>query len=187
MATTAFGALNTILIGIALPAGDVAYWSVCMQIIGAVQTMYSPIIDGVYPEMVKTKSTTLIKKMLTVFMPIIVLGCFFSIVMAELALVIVGGEQYRGAANIFRLLIPVLFFSFPGMLIGWPVLGAIGKVKEVTTSTILTAIFQITGLGVLILTNSFNLYLLALLRSITEFLLFAIRLRYCVKNRKEFT
>ena len=34
MATTAFGALNTLLIGAFLPATEVAYWSVCMQLIG---------------------------------------------------------------------------------------------------------------------------------------------------------
>ena len=53
MATTAFGALNTLLIGAFLPATEVAYWSVCMQLIGAVQTMYTPITEGVYPEMIK--------------------------------------------------------------------------------------------------------------------------------------
>ena len=52
MATTAFGALNTLLIGAFLPATEVAYWSVCMQLIGAVQTMYTPITDGIYPEMI---------------------------------------------------------------------------------------------------------------------------------------
>ena len=74
MATTAFGALNTLLIGAFLPATEVAYWSVCMQLIGAVQTMYTPITEGVYPEMIKTKSWKFIKRLLMIFMPIVLAG-----------------------------------------------------------------------------------------------------------------
>lgn len=79
MATTAFGALNTLLIGAFLPATEVAYWSVCMQLIGAVQTMYTPIIDGVYPEMIRTKSWDFIKHLLMIFMPIVFAGSAFRL------------------------------------------------------------------------------------------------------------
>ena len=48
-----------------------------------------------------------------------------------------------------RCLVPVLFFSFPAMLFGWPVLGAIGKVKENTKTTISAALVQIAGLAAL--------------------------------------
>lgn len=45
MATTALGALNTLLIGIFIDSADVAYWSVCMQIVTAVQSLYTPVIQ----------------------------------------------------------------------------------------------------------------------------------------------
>ena len=57
IATTAFGALNTLLIGILLPTAQIALWSVAMQIISAVQVMYNPIQGGIYPEMVRSKMT----------------------------------------------------------------------------------------------------------------------------------
>ena len=132
MATTAFGALNTVLIGVFLSKSDVAYWSLCITMISAVQAMYEPINSGVYPDMVKNKDLKVIKRTLSIFMPIVTVGCVFTIFVAKYALLFVGGKQYVDAAGLLRALTPVLFISFPTMLFGWPTLGAFGKAKEVT-------------------------------------------------------
>lgn len=186
MATTAFGALNTLLIGVFLPAGDVAYWSVSMQLIGAVQTMYNPITDGIYPEMVKSKRLSLVKKTLFIVMPIILAGSAFCLFAGKYVLLIVGGYQYVAAETVFRLLVPVLIFSFPAMLIGWPTLGAIGKQTQVTKTTVITAIFQVLGLVLLIAVGHFTLISIAVLRCITELVLLGTRAYYCWKYRVAF-
>lgn len=187
MATTAFMALNTLLIGIFLNTTEVAYWSLCLQMITAVQALYTPLTDGIYPNMVKTKNIALLKKATKIYMPLVTLGCLFTLVIAKQALLIVGGKQYTGAANILRALVPVLFFSFLSMLFGWPTLGAIGKQKETTITTVVTAIVQIVGLAILILIGQFNLISIALLRGATEALLFALRFKYLARFRYEFT
>ena len=181
MATTAFGALNTVIIGACLPSVDVAYWSVCMQLIGGIQSMYSPIVDGIYPEMVKNKDLDLPKKTLKLFMPIILIGCVFSFYVAPYALKIVAGEQYVNATWVFRSLLPILLFSFPGMILGWPTLGAFNLQNKVTSSTIVSALFQIIGLFVLFFINKINLFYVALLRGTTELLLASLRFCYLKK------
>ena len=186
MATTAFGALNTLLIGAFLPATEVAYWSVCMQLIGAVQTMYTPITDGIYPEMIKTKSWKFIKRLLMIFMPIVFAGSAFSIAVAPYALQIVGGEQYVAATSLFRALVPVLIFSFPGIVLGWPTLGALYKVEQVKKTTILSAVVQVASLLLLIATGHFTVMWIAIFRCVTEFVLMASRGWYCWKYRREF-
>lgn len=186
MATTAFGALNTVLIGILLPTAQIALWSVATQIISAVQVMYNPITNGIYPEMIRSKSLKLIKKTCRIFLPIVIVGCVALYFLADLAILIVGGEKYLEAAPILRMLIPVLLFSFPGMLIGWPALGAVGRVKETSTTTIISAVFQCAGLGVLILSGQFTIVNIAILRCLTEFVLLAGRFAYCVRYRGEF-
>ena len=187
MATTAFGALNTLLIGAFLPATEVAYWSVCMQLIGAVQTMYTPIIDGVYPEMIRTKRWDFIKHLLMIFMPIVLAGSAFSIAVAPYVLQIVGGKQYVAATPLFRLLVPVLIFSFPAVVLGWPTLGALNKAAQVTKTTIISAIVQLGGLLGLIVTGRFTVLWIAVFRCITEFVLLVSRGWYCWKFRREFS
>ena len=186
IATTAFGALNTMLIGILLTTDQIALWSVAMQIISAVQVMYSPITNGIHPEMVRSKSLALIKKTCKIFLPIVVIGCIAMYFLADIAILIVGGEKYLPAVPILQILIPVLLFSFPGMVIGWPALGAIGRVRETTTTTIISAVFQCVGLGLLIVINQFTLVNIAILRFMTEFVLLAARFLYCWRYRSEF-
>lgn len=186
IATTAFGALNTMLIGILLTTDQIALWSVALQIISAVQVMYTPITNGIHPEMVRSKSLSLIKKTCKIFLPIVVVGCIALFFLANIAIIIVGGEKYLPAVPVLRLLIPVLLFSFPGMVIGWPALGAVGRVKETTTTTIISAVFQCVGLVLLIVANQFTLVNIAILRCLTELVLLVARALYCWRYRSEF-
>lgn len=187
IATTAFGALNTLLIGIMLPTAQIALWSVAMQIISAVQVMFTPITNGIYPEMVRSRSLALLKKVCKLFVPVLILGCIALYFLAELAILIVSGEKYLDAVPLLRLLIPVLLLSFPAMLFGWPALGALGRVKETTATTVISAVFQCAGLGVLIAAGQFTIVNIALLRCATEAVLLCGRLGCCIRFRREFT
>ena len=186
MAATTFNALNTLLIGILVDAEHVAEWSVCMQMVTAVQSMYTPITDGIYPHMVKNKSWNLITKTAKLFMTIITAGCVFTFFAARYALLIVGGEKYITAVPLLRAFIPLLFFSFPAMLYGWPALGAIGKEKETTATTMITAGLQVLGLLILMLVGRFQVVYLAFLRGFTEACMFAMRYWLCRKNKGAF-
>lgn len=185
-ATTVFGAFNTLLIGIVLSNRDIAFWSVAMQLISAAQALYSPITNGIYPNMVRERNFGLVRKILYIFMPLILLavsGCF---IFGEWIIVLISGAKYREAVGIFRCLLPLLIMSFPVMLLGWPCLGAIEKQKQVTFSTICAAILQILILIILMITNHLTLVTIAFARCLSELLLLGIRVYFCVKFRKEF-
>lgn len=188
VATTAFSALNTLLIGIFITdLTKVAYWSLCLSMISAIQSLYAPICNGIYPHMIKEKNFGFIHKVLAIFMPVVAVGCVLCFFLAQTALRIIGGEKYVAAYDVFRWMIPILFFSFPAQVYGWPTLGAIGKVKETTLSTVIAAVFQVVGLLVLILAGWFTLINLAVVRGITELILMVIRMFITYKNKGEFT
>ena len=186
IASTAFMALNTLIIGIFAPVSDVAYWSLCLQLCTAVQSLYTPLTDGIYPHMVQNKSMSVLKKALKIYMPLVIVGCILTYFIAEYVLLIIGGQDYVDAAPVLRALTPVLFFSFLSMLFGWPALGAIGKQKETTATTIITAIAQIIGLITLALVDQITLLHIAILRSITESLMASLRMGNCYRFRKLF-
>ena len=185
-ATTAFGALNTLLVGIYLSKQDIAFWSVAMQLISAVQSLYSPINSGIYPQMVRDKNMKLVVKIFSLCLPVIVGGTLFAYFGGEWVIVLISGEKYREAVGIFRWLLPLLLISFPSMLFGWPCLGAIDKQKAVTISTVSSAILQIVILVILIVMGHLSLFTIALTRIISEVLLLTVRLFYCYKYRREF-
>lgn len=187
MATTAFGALNTILVGIYMQdIRDVAYWSVSMTLISGVQSLYSPIISGVYPRMLNNPSIKLIRGVLVFFLPIIVLGCIISYIIDPIIISVFAGDNYENAVPVFRMLISVLIVSFPAMLIGWPTLGSIGKVREVTRTTVLAAVFQTLELALFVVLGMFSLISISILRSITAVMLSLLRIKYYWIYRKMF-
>lgn len=184
-ATTAFSALNTLVIGICLTdLKQVAYWGLCLNIVTAIQGLYGPICNSVYPHMIKEKSLKFIHKLLAVFIPVVTVGCIVCFVFAEEAMLIVGGEKYIAAASLFQWMIPVLFFSFPAQIYGWPTLGAMGKERLTTFSTIAASAAQIVGIGVLIVSQRFTVINLAVLRGFTEFLLMATRMTFVYRNKE---
>lgn len=188
VATTAFSALNTVLVGIYISnLAQIAHWSLCISIISTIQSLYAPICNSIYPHMIKEKSLSFIHKILKICMPLVIAGCIFSFFFAKTALMIVGGEKYISAYRLFQYMIPILLFSFPAQVYGWPTLGAIGKEKAVTLSTIITSLIHISGLILLICFNKFTLINLAFLKSGTEITLMIIRMCFVYKNKRCFS
>lgn len=183
-ATTAFTALNTVVIGIYLKdLTQIAHWGLCLNIVLAIQGLYAPICNGVYPHMIKTRSLKFIHKTMLVIMPVVIAGCVLSFVIADQVLLIIGGEKYVSATFLFRCMIPILFFSFPAQLYGWPTLGALGKERLTTLSTIIASVAQIVGIGVLIVCNRMTVINLAILRGATECLFMMVRVCFVYRSK----
>ena len=183
-ATTAFGALNTILIGIFLSTSDVAYWSVAMQLVAVVQALYNPIITSAHPAMIRTKNLKIIHKIMIIYMPLIFIGCGLIILLGDWAVTLVFTKNYLMSSKILKYLIPVLICSFPVMLYGWPCLDCINKTKATTLSTVVSSIIQIVGIGFVALIGKFNLISLVMVRNITEMVFCIIRMTIVYKNKK---
>ena len=186
-ASTSLNALSTIIIGIYGSATDVAHWGLAMQIIGTITALYNPFCDSIYPEMVRSKKLSLVTKTVKMFLPVVIVGCIASYFASGLIFKILGGEKYLEAIPIFRLLIPVLFFGFLSMLYGWPTLGAINKHKTATATTIISALFNLVLLLVLPIFGLFTLANVAILRVVSELLMFALRFGSMLKNRRLFS
>ncbi len=185
-ATTAFSALNTIIIGIALNKSDVAYWSVAMQLVGVVQALYNPIITSAHPTMIRTKNLKTIHKIMLIYMPLIFVGCGLILLLGDWAVKLVFTESYLMSSTLLKWLIPLLIFSFPSMLYGWPCLDCINKAKANTVSTIIGACIQVAGLGFIAIIGQFNLLSIAIVRNISEMMFCIIRMSIVYKNKKLF-
>lgn len=183
MSGTAFNALNTVCVGIFLSARDVAFWALIMQFIGAVQSLYNPIQDGIYPEMVKKRDLKLFRKIILFFSPLVLLGCLITFLGAPLILAIVGGEKYKAASFLMRLSVPLLFILFLTILHGWPLLGPIGKVKEVTFSTVMGSVCQVMGLVILVSCHLMTLFWIMVLRTLSQVVILLMRLGYFNKYK----
>lgn len=182
-ATTVFGALTTLVAGILLDSTEVAYWSVCMQIVSAAKSLYAPITNSIYPYMITHQDLKLVKKIQSFMAIPMIIGSIMVIFFGEQIMVIVGGENYAYAGYILKLLLPVIVVSFYSMLYGWPVLGAIGKERQTTISTVIAAGIQICGIIIIYCLEVFDLVMLALCCTISEIALLVIRYSIFLKSK----
>lgn len=185
-ATTIFGALTTIVAGFYISEENIAFWGICMQILAAAKALYNPLTNSLYPYMLRKRNIKLINKIALIMVIPMVAGTVLVIFGNEFIFRIIGGIKYEKAGITLIFLLPAFIFSFYSMLYGWPVLGAIEKSKETTISTVIAAVFQIIELLFLGIYNCFNLKTLAISCSVTEFLLFIIRVIIVYKNKDEF-
>lgn len=84
VASTSFSALNTLIIGVILTTREVAYWGVCIQAIAAVQALYTPITDSLYPVMVRERRLGRIRQMFLLFLPLVAAGCAAAWLLSDL-------------------------------------------------------------------------------------------------------
>ena len=185
-ATTIFGVFTTVISGFYLQSQEIAFWGIAMQLLSAAKSLYNPIANSLYPHMIRTKDIQSVKKINRIMLVLIIFGVLIVLFFSNQILSIIGGEKYTISADFLKYLLPAFVASFYSMIYGWPVLGAIDKVKETTMTTILASIVQILGLGIFILSDNFSLVTLAICSSMSEVVLWISRYLIYFKNRSLF-
>lgn len=181
-ATTLFGSLTTIISGYFLSLTEIAYWGYAMQIVSAAKAMYSPISNSIFPYMVKNKDIRLVKKIAVIMLLPMIMGSLLVLIGANQLFSFVFGKEYYYVGTVIKYLLPVIVSSFYSMLIGWPVLGAIGKTRETTFTTVIAAMVQMLCIGLIIVTNSFSLISLSVCCCVSEVFLLITRFYFLKKN-----
>ena len=179
MSAQVFSGFTTLLIGVVItdPA-QISYWSLSMTAITAVQSLYSPIVNSLYPHMVNTGDYKFVRKLSLIALPAVLVGTVAFAFLSNFIMLVLGGEQYLTGSWVLVWVSPLLVFSFFGMLFGWPVLGAVGRVAEVTRATVISAVFCIVALLGVSFAGVATLRVICVIRCITEALLLGIRFYY---------
>lgn len=184
--TTIFTGLTTLMIGIYISdRSQVSYWSIATAAVSAIQSLYNPIVNSLYPHVVVRQDLKPAKRLLLVGIPVVVVGCVAFWLLADVVTFVLGGAKFLDGSIIVRLITPVLLFSFPGMMLGFPVLAAVGKEKWLTASSVISAGFHVAGLFALAALGMFTIPAVAILRSCTEFVLMAGRSFFVMRWRRE--
>lgn len=185
IASTVYSSSNTIILGWVDPTGGLsgAYSAAADKVITPARNMISPISDSLYPHMVKHKNFKLIKKVLLIFMPLIIAGCAVVFIFAEPLCTLFFGEEFRRSVTALRALLPVVVLTLPNYILGFPTLGAMGLAKYANLSTVFSSIVHVINLGIVFFTGHLSVLTLCLLISWTEFLLLIFRIVVIFLNR----
>lgn len=145
IATTLYTSTNVLILGHIAPLARGDY-SVSNKLLTTGQSALTPISDSIYPYMTKNKDFKLIRKILSVTMPVIVLVCSVSFIFAREISMIIFGSQYGGAGDILRGMMPAAIFTLPEYLLGFPTMTALGITKHANYSIYVSSAVHIVNL-----------------------------------------
>lgn len=176
VSSSLFSGFTTVIIGLAITSKtDIAFWSLTLTTVNAVQSLYTPIANSLYPHMIKNRDFGFARKLALVALPVLVLGIVAYCALSKPIMLVLGGPEYVGGAHVMWMISPIFIFSFYGILIGWPVLGAMGHVKELTVSTLFTGIVNLVSLLALYLAGLITLDVICVARWGCDALLLLVR------------
>lgn len=176
VSSSLFSGFTTVIIGLAITSKtDIAFWSLTLTTVNAVQSLYTPIANSLYPHMIKNRDFGFARKLALVALPVLVLGIVTYCALSKPIMLVLGGPEYVGGAHVMWMISPIFIFSFYGILIGWPVLGAMGHVKELTVSTLFTGIVNVVSLLALYLAGLITLDVICVARWGCDALLLLVR------------
>ena len=184
--TTLVSGFTTFVVGIVLTdSTEVAYWSLALTTVSAVQALYSPISNSLYPHVMTHQDLSAAKKMAFLAAPALLIGTVAYCLLSPQIFFLLGGQEYVAGSWVMVALSPVLPLSFYSVLIGWPVLGALGKVRELTVSTVISGVINAALLLLMSLLGRSSLFAICVIRCIAEAVLLTSRgltLFKCGKN-----
>lgn len=185
IATTAYTAFNTVLLDI-LTAGGAAtgLYTSADKLIATGKNALSPVSDSLYPYMVKNRDFKLVKKVLTIAMPIIIAGCTGAFIWAEPLCGLLFGADFAPAGKVLRAMLPVGIVILPSYICGFPMLSAMGLTKHANYSVIFGTVCHLVMLLTLYLTRTITTVSLGCAVSVTETLILAYRLVVIYRHRE---
>ncbi len=183
LSLTLYTSANAFILGIFTNNTMVGYYSIAEKLYQAMQQVYQPIVQALYPYVAKHKNIPLFKKIFTLSVLVNILGIillfFIGQYIFDLLFTEAIGEE---SLHVFHILLIAAIVVVPSILLGYPFLAALGYAKYANMSVIYGSIFHLLGLGMLILLKQVSIYNVALLVIATEVLVFSIRL-YWVKRK----
>lgn len=165
---------NTFILGMFTTDEITGYYAAADKIIKAVAMLNQPIANALYPYMSRKKNIPLFKKIFFFWTLLgISIAAFFILFGTQITSIVYGQGQIY-IANLFKLYSLEFCVVFPSIMLGLPLLAALGHAKYLNMSIIIGSLIHITGLIVII--PFINAYLIVTLVIITESFVFMIRI-----------
>lgn len=182
VAANSTSGLTTLILGVSgLALAEISYWSLAVTAVAAVQALFVPINNALYPHIVNNNDIDFVKRISIYALPALFLLTLVFCVESDLIIKIIGGDDYLSGAFVFYWISPTIVFSFYAMIYGWPVLGAKGNVKKVALTSVISSVFCFISLLLFAIFFNVNLIGICLIRCLSELLLMCSRLFLCFK------
>lgn len=175
---------NAFVLGLFTNNTVVGYYSIAEKLYIAMQSLYGPITQALYPYVAKEKNIKLFKKIFYGVVGLNILGVVFLYFFGEYIFTFLFTQEIGiESINIFNIFLIANLIVVPSILIGYPFLGALGFSNYANKSVINGSIVHLLGLTILILMDNITIYNVAFMIIITELLVLGLRTFWIKENK----
>lgn len=170
---------NTFVIGLFLGNIAAGYYSAAEKLFLALRMAYTPLNTTLYPYMCNTKNLRLYKKifLLAVVLNLILCSCVF--LSSGFIIGLLYGEGFQVSVNLLKLFSILGLIIVPSILLGYPLLAALGHPRYANLSVVIASIFHLIMLIMII--PIIKIYFIVVITMATETLVLLIRV-YGIKK-----
>lgn len=166
---------NTFCLGLMSSNIMVGYYVAAEKIYNALNSLQGPISQSIYPYVAKYRDIKLYKKVFFTTVLINTFICLFVFCFAPQIIEIFYGVEMVNASKILKIFCLGTLVAIPDMLLGYPLLGGMGYTQKANLSVIISAMVHLIGLFILYVINQTNIYSIACMAVITEFVVLLLR------------
>ena len=167
---------NVFVLGLFTNNTMVGYYSIAEKLYQAIQGLYGPISQTLYPYVAKEKSIALYKKIFLSVVAINIIGVAFVFLFCEpIFNMIFMNEIGIETIKVFYVLLLANLVAVPSVLIGYPFLAALGYIKDANNSVIMGSVAHVLGLSLLAYIDLITIYNVAYMVVLTELIVLTYR------------
>lgn len=181
IAVSMYSSSNTFIIGLFLGPVAAGIFGTADKLFRGVISLYQPLNNVLYPYIAHSKNIKLYKKLFKLSTISNIIAALLVFVFSDIIIKIIFGNGYEESVFLLRLFMIAAMYMMPSILMGYPLLGALGYTREVNNSVIYASILHVLLLVVLI--PILTVKLVAVLVLFTELIVYINRY-YFVKKYK---
>mgnify|MGYP005635636691 FL=1 len=190
LSSVGYSNINTFLAGILLSPVFVTYYYLADKAVSVILTLFSPIVQTIYPYLAKKYNFVFLVKLLSILMAFSLLIVSLGYLFSDLISIILLGEINDIFKNLFYVIVPIIPISILYVMLGAPLLLARGYKKEFNLSIIYGFFIHLLLLSTLYYYFTINsdlqsdiLILFAFSLVFSKFIVLLIRIYYVYINK----
>ncbi|MBE2895835.1 oligosaccharide flippase family protein [Pasteurellaceae bacterium HPA106] len=174
-----------LLVGFLFDDRITGHYAIADKLRNAINSLYSPLSQAIYPYMIKSKNINFYKKFFRIIISLTILGCIILFFYTEYILAILFGTNAVTQETLYlvRIFSIIILFDVPSIFLGYPLLGAFGYYKYVNYSLVYTCLLYLILVSMLYLLNIISIYSLAYCYLATIIFEMSIRLFGTIKHK----
>lgn len=146
VAVSTYTAGGAVFLGMVSSTQSVAIYAVAEQLYRGAQALLSPLGQVMYPYMVRTRNYRVLMKATAAATLAACAGAALTISLGTHIIRLLFGAEYAAALPVLQIFFVTIIFNTPSILLGYPMLGALGQLHLANRSVLVAGVLQIVVL-----------------------------------------